>query len=264
MRELVNEKLVIEVLKVASEAMQQIASIYNHSENVAVSQKADGSPVTAADHISNEIIARGLKNIDPALPIISEEGPTVPWEDRKNYDLLWMVDPIDGTYGFINRTGDFSINIALIAEQMPVLGVVATPVNQRLYYAYSGGGAYVNNRGKVRKLSASLFSRQDRELNFICSPTQKIDEIDHYFQKFEKPKIQFRGGTIKFLLLADGKAHIYPCNKIINEWDTAAGQVILEESGGLVLRADNDQPLKYNKTELKNPPFIAYGDIQDL
>lgn len=264
MKDLVNEKLLNEVLKVAEEAMNQIAFIYNRNEEVEVSRKADGSPVTSADRISHDIIEAGLRKIDPALAIISEEGPTVPWEERKNFDCFWMVDPIDGTYGFINRTGDFSINIALIANHVPVLGVVATPVNKGLYYARSGSGAYVNHLGKVKKLSANLFTRKDNNLNFICSPTQNIDEISHYFQKFKSPRIQYRSGTIKFLLIAEGKAHIYPCNKKINEWDTAAGQIILEEAGGLVLRADNDQPLKYNKTELKNPPFIAYGDIQDL
>jgi 3'(2'), 5'-bisphosphate nucleotidase len=253
-----------EVTSLCKKAMDEVYPIYLDVGRQKVERKEDGSPVTNADLLSHDIISRGLQKIAPEIPVISEEGILPTYEERKNMPVLWMVDPIDGTYGFINRTGDFTVNIALIKDQMPVLGVVGVPVTGETYFAVAGEGAFKIKDGHKSKLEARLFTKGDEALKFICSPNQKKEELANYFSKFRNPQISYRSGTIKFLKVASGEADIYPSNRKIKEWDTAAGQIIVEEAGGLVLRADNDQPMKYNKTDLRNPPFIAYGDIQDF
>ena len=254
-----------EVIELCSVVMEEVLSLYRQPENWQVEQKADGSPLTRADLLANDLLVRGLKKISPEMPLISEELPFPDISSRRKFQKMWMIDPIDGTYGFVNKTGDFTINIALIEENTPVLGVVGVPVTGEVYFASSGEGAYVRHRGHTRSLGAMVFSGDEPALHFVCSPKQKdSDQMARYFGKFTDPKIQYRGGTIKFLMVARGDVHIYPNNRSINEWDTAAGQIIVEEAGGLVIQANNHQRLKYNKPDLKNPPFIVYGDIKNM
>nr|MBS0037443.1 3'(2'),5'-bisphosphate nucleotidase CysQ [Saprospiraceae bacterium] len=252
------------VIELCEEVMTEVLSMYHRDEEWNVQTKKDGSPLTQADLLANELIVRRLRELSPEIPILSEEMINPPFSERQNFQSLWMVDPIDGTYGFINRTGDFSINIALIRDQSPVLGVVGMPVTGEIYYATSGGGAFVRMGDRTKALEAEVFSKEDRGLRFVCSPKQDSDVMTRYFSKFTDPVVKYRGGTVKFLMVARGEAHIYPNNRLINEWDTAAGHLIVEESGGVVLQADNDQPIKYNKTELRNPPFIVYGDVKEI
>ncbi|TVR88686.1 MAG: 3'(2'),5'-bisphosphate nucleotidase CysQ [Saprospirales bacterium] len=258
------KELIPELSELCREVMEEVIKIYDEGGKLKVNRKTDGSPVTNADMIANEIIVNGLKKITPGIPIISEEMPLPEYRDRKNSDYLWMVDPIDGTYGLIERSGDFTINLALIKDHAPVIGMVGVPVSGEIYSAVAGGGAQVEKNGHRSHLEANIFSKKDRGLRFICSPNQEMEKLTNYFEKFDQPRLKYRSGTIKFLLVASGQADIYPSIRRINEWDTAAGQLIIEEAGGVVLRADNDQPLKYNKPDLRNPPFIAYGDIKDF
>lgn len=244
--------------------MQAVMEIYQSSDAIDYRQKSDGSPLSDADLLANDMLCRGLENFFPDIPIISEELDNPPYEERKKMKRLWMIDPIDGTYGFVKKNGDFTINIALIEDQMPVLGVIGRPTTGEVFYATSGNGAFVENAESRRPLSALVFAKKDARLKFVCSPAQDFSGLQNYFNKFDQPQMIYRGGTVKFLMVASGEAHLYPSNRRINEWDTAAGQILVEEAGGLVLRADNDQPLKYNKPDLENPPFIVYGDIQDF
>jgi 3'(2'), 5'-bisphosphate nucleotidase len=244
--------------------MEAVMEIYDSHEGIDFRRKEDGSPLSNADLLANEILCKGLETLTSDIPIISEELENPPFEERRKMRRLWMIDPIDGTYGFIKKNGDFTINIALIEDQQPVLGVIGRPVNGEVYYATAGNGAFVEDGKDKKALSALVFRKKDPRLKFVCSPTQDFSGLQSYFDKFDQPQMYYRGGTIKFLMVAAGEAHLYPSNRRINEWDTAAGQILVEEAGGLVLRADNDQPLKYNKTDLKNPPFIVYGDIQDF
>lgn len=252
------------LIDLCRDAMQGIMRIYEHPAGIKYRRKSDGSPLSDADLLANEIICKGLETLFSDVPIVSEELEHPPYEERRKMQKLWMIDPIDGTHGFVNRNGDFTVNIALVEDQQPVLGVIGRPLTGEVFYAIAGNGAFVNNGKETRSLSALVFRKKDPKLKFVCSSNQDFSNLQSYFSKFDQPQISYRGGTIKFLMVANGEAHLYPSNRRINEWDTAAGQVLVEEAGGLVLRADNNQPLKYNKPDLKNPPFIVYGDIQDF
>jgi 3'(2'), 5'-bisphosphate nucleotidase len=259
------QELAQKVMEIARDAGNAILSIYNDQPAWEVEQKADNSPLTLADRKSNAVICAGLEALEAPhqYPIISEENKEIPYEERKDYDRYWLVDPLDGTKEFIKRNGDFTVNIALIENGAPILGVVYIPVSYEMYWAGKGHGAYRIIDGNIKKLAASTFQMYDPGLNLVCSRSHLNDDTANYLKQFNEPELVSRGSSLKFLIIATGQAHIYPRLAPTMEWDTGAAQIVLEEAGGKVLQWNSDEALAYNKENLLNPYFIAFGNVQD-
>jgi 3'(2'), 5'-bisphosphate nucleotidase len=217
--------------------------------------------LTIADKTANDIICKGLENLADKHPIISEENKAIPYETRKNYPYCWLVDPLDGTKEFIKRNGEFTVNIALIHQQRIVFGVVYAPVLDEMYWAAKDEGAFLIKNGETRKLQAATFSNADKGLNLVCSRSHLNDDTQNFVDQFNEPNLVATGSSLKFLILAKGAAHIYPRLAPTMEWDTGAAQIILEEAGGSVLQNNSTTPLQYNKENLLNPFFLAYGNL---
>jgi 3'(2'), 5'-bisphosphate nucleotidase len=230
--------------------------------------KADNSPLTMADRRAHEAIYKGL--ISTGLPVLSEEGKNIPYEIRKDWKRFWMVDPLDGTKEFIKRNGEFTVNIALITDSRAVMGVILVPVSGMLYFASHTAGAFKivlgNNIGQdIGNLMANAellpsHNSLDR-VTVVCSRSHLSPETSEFIENLRKtePELDFIsiGSSLKMCLVAEGKAHLYPRFGPTMEWDTAAGQAILEIAGGKMLQANTYQPVCYNKPDLLNPWFIA-------
>ncbi|MCB9285267.1 MAG: 3'(2'),5'-bisphosphate nucleotidase CysQ [Lewinellaceae bacterium] len=247
------------VIRLALEAGAAILEIYQNEEDWQVEKKDDHSPLTRADRRSNEIICAGLQRLTPDIPIISEENRTIPYEERQHYTYCWLVDPLDGTKEFIKRNGEFTINIALVHEGKPVLGVVHIPVSEGTFWGVKGEGAHWTHGDREEPLRADVFDPGSSHLKVVASRSHLNAETEAFIAQFNEPVMVSRGSALKFMLLAEGEAHVYPRLAPTMEWDTAAAQIVLEEAGGSILEAESLQPLVYNKPDLLNPFFIAYG-----
>ncbi len=258
-------QLVQDVIKIAKRAGDAILEIYENEANFGVEQKDDQSPLTIADRKANTIICDGLERLGIKYPIISEENKQIPYEERRHFRTAWLVDPLDGTKEFIKRNGEFTVNIALIHEQRIVLGVVYTPVSGEMSWAVKGEGAFQMNvkSNDVQKLTASSFQMQDEGLGVVCSRSHLNEATQAFVDALNAPERVPKGSSLKFLILAKGKAHLYPRLAPTMEWDTGAAQIILEEAGGSVIDNETKQSLLYNKENLLNPHFVAYGNLQE-
>lgn len=248
------------ITEIAKEAGNQIMETYNNAASFEIESKSDDSPLTIADKDSNDIICTGLDKLEVIYPIISEENKAVPYEERKNYSRFWLVDPLDGTKEFIKRNGEFTVNIALVENGSPFLGVVYAPAIDEMYWAVKGEGAFQVINGKNHRLEAAHFRYTDSKLKIVCSRSHINAETQAFVSKLDEPELVATGSSLKFLILAKGNADVYPRLGPTMEWDTGAAQIILEEAGGRVYRADDEQPLAYNKENLLNPYFIAQGN----
>lgn len=255
-------KLAEQIGQIAKEAGKVILEVY-YSPDFGVEQKADQSPLTIADQKANKVICEGLEQLETVYPIISEENKAIAYETRKDYEYVWLVDPLDGTKEFIKRNGEFTVNIALIHQQKVVLGVVYTPVSDELFWAAKGEGAYMEKEGKRTQLKAPSFSLKDKNLGVVCSRSHLNEATQAFVDQLDTPERVPKGSSLKFLILAQGKAHVYPRLAPTMEWDTGAAQIVLEEAGGQVIAEDTKAPLQYNKADLLNPHFVAYGAMKD-
>ncbi len=255
--------IIKQLSQISIEAGQKIMEIYNASEDIVYEKKDDDSPLTAADKASNDIICQGLENLDFKFPIISEENKQIDYSQRKSFDYAWMVDPLDGTKEFIKRNGEFTVNIALIKSNQTILGIVYVPASKELFYAIKGFGAFQVIDGEDIPLKASQFTMQDEGLRVVCSRSHLSPETKEFMDKLNNPETVSKGSSLKFLVLAQGNAELYPRLAPTMEWDTAAAQIILEEAGGQVLNAESMKALQYNKENLLNPYFIARGSIRE-
>ncbi|MCC6727625.1 MAG: 3'(2'),5'-bisphosphate nucleotidase CysQ, partial [Saprospiraceae bacterium] len=195
-------------------------------------------------------------------PIISEENKLLPYSERKHWTRCWLVDPLDGTKEFIKKNGDFTINIALVEAGRVVVGVVGIPAQDELYWAVSGEGAYLIKNESETSITAASFKQTDAGLNIVCSRSHLTPETEAFIAKYNSPNLVSRGSALKFLLLAKAEAHVYPRIAPTMEWDTAAAQIILEEAGGSVLVYETGDPMRYNRENLLNPSFVAYGNLK--
>jgi 3'(2'), 5'-bisphosphate nucleotidase len=252
--------LIEEVKKIAIDAGEKIMEIYNDVDSFEVEQKNDDSPLTRADREANTIICDQLNKLAHQFPIISEENKLVPYSERKDYDYVWMVDPLDGTKEFIKRNGEFTVNIALIHNEASIAGVVYTPVTEELYHAVKGDGAYKVHKGEETPIHCASYHAQDEGLSIVCSRSHLNDATQTFIDEYNSPKKVSKGSSLKFLIIAEGEAHIYPRLAPTMEWDTAAAQIILEESGGIMHNVTDNQTVKYNKENLLNPHFVAYAN----
>jgi 3'(2'), 5'-bisphosphate nucleotidase len=236
-------------------ASQQILAVYN-SADFQVEVKADYSPLTIADKKSHDAIESILK--ETGLPILSEEGKSIPYETRKNWKRFWLIDPLDGTKEFIKRNGEFTVNIALIENQKPILGVVTIPVTGEVYYATENNGAYLKkDRAETFLPKRKSITLLEKGLRIVASRSHMDDETKAFIGKLDSPELISAGSSLKFMLLASGKADVYPRFAPTMEWDTAAAHAIVNEAGLSVTRTDNNHPLSYNKENLLNPYFIC-------
>ncbi len=232
----------------AEKASDRILEIYN-SDEFDVELKGDNSPLTRADKASHEIISQILASTN--LPILSEEGKDIPFEERSQWDYFWMVDPIDGTKEFIKRNGEFTVNIALIHQNQPILGVVMVPVNRDIFHAIEGQGAYKNGE----PIRVNEFDSNADGVRVVASRSHMSDDTKAFIESFKEPKIVSKGSSLKLLMVAEGEADIYPRFAPTMEWDTAAAQIIVEEAGGEVLIKESGNSVSYNKENLLNPYF---------
>ncbi len=232
--------------------------------------KEDNSPLTKADKESNKVIMSYLQKTD--IPIISEENKTLEYDERKNWDVCWLVDPLDGTKEFIKRNGEFTVNIALIKDGTPILGVIYVPVTKELYYANVQTKEAYKNVLKNAEDANNLFSKenqlvlsrnQEKELIKVVGSRSHMNEqtenfIEDLKQKHDEVEIVSKGSSLKFCLVAEGKADVYPRIAPTMEWDTGAGHAICKAVGLKVTQWESDQELSYNKENLLNPYFLVH------
>ena len=256
--------LLLQVCNIALKAGEEILRYYN--EDIEVTHKNDSSPLTKADLASNKIIINALRQLDRAIPILSEES-LVEWNKRKNWTKYWLVDPLDGTKEFIKKNGEFTVNIALIENNKPILGVIYAPVKSDLYFALKKYGSYKINSNSMLidlKESQKLFvSNQSNIKRVIGSRSHSNQSFDSWVNKnFSNAEIVQAGSSLKFCLIAEGAADIYPRFSPTSEWDIAAGHIIVSEAGGGVSTFENIE-INYNeKEDLLNPHFYAIGNYK--
>ncbi|MDO5314804.1 MAG: 3'(2'),5'-bisphosphate nucleotidase CysQ [bacterium] len=248
-------KQLLELAKHAAfEAGKAIMEVY--AQPFEVYTKDDDSPVTQADLRASNIIKEILK--PTGIPFVSEED--LP-PDRSQFERYWLVDPLDGTVEFVNRNGEFTVNIALIDNKQPVLGVIYAPVLDRMWNAECG----MRNDSFSIPQSAIRIDK-NRPITLLFSRSHRTPEVDAYINKVLRPAhpdlvIDTQGSSLKFARLAEGSADVYVCYSKTKEWDTAAADAILRAAGGKVLRISDGQPLEYSKKEYPNPPFVAWARI---
>jgi 3'(2'), 5'-bisphosphate nucleotidase len=244
-------ELLPRVTALACESGRTILSLYQDL-NPRVQYKLDHSPVTHADLVSHHILESGLACVAPHWPVLSEESVEVPFGERKSWRHFWMIDPLDGTKEFLHRTGEFTVNIALIEVDRPILGVVYAPVIDKLYFAARGAGSY-RTEGRVTT-PIKVASITTGSTRFVVSRCHASEQ--EALTQTKDGKSIVMGSSLKFCLIAEGAADVYPRNGPTMEWDTAAAQCILEEAGGSVSDLEGNT-IRYNKQVLLNPAFVA-------
>jgi len=250
------EALATPVARIARAAAGAILAVY-HSD-FAVEEKGDHSPLTAADLAAHRLIVAALAELTPGWPVLSEESSDIDWATRSRWSRYWLVDPLDGTREFVKRNGEFTVNIALIDEHRPVLGVVQAPVGGELACAWQNGGAWSIGADGSRR---ALHARPRREPLIIAGSRSHGSEREATLLARLGPVVrQPLGSSLKFVRIAEAGADLYLRLGPTSEWDTAAGQCVLEQAGGAVMDLDG-RPLRYNtKASLINPEFVAVGD----
>jgi 3'(2'), 5'-bisphosphate nucleotidase len=254
------EKLCLECVSIARDAGKAILSIYN--AGFTVEEKDDKSPLTEADLASHHLIIKRLSKLTPEIPILSEESASLPFAERASWETYWLVDPLDGTREFIKRNGEFTVNIALIHQHKSIIGVINVPVLDVDYFAWENGGSYKSEQGgeakriSVKKLDAS----ENAPLTVAGSRSHGSEMMQQYIEKLGDVETLSMGSSLKFCLVAEGRADLYPRLGLTSEWDTAAAHCIVEQAGGYITKTDMT-PLQYNtKDSLLNPFFFVFGD----
>lgn len=242
---------------IARRAGAAILDVY--SREFEVERKADSSPLTLADMRSHEIIVRELTALTPNIPVLSEEASDIPYDERSRWLQYWLVDPLDGTKEFVSRNGEFTVNIALIQNQRATLGVVYVPVRDTLYVGTVENGA-TKQIGTSAPVTIRTTQPAASPLRIVGSRSHRDDTLSRFLPRLGPHELVAVGSSIKFCLVAEGSADLYPRFGPTSEWDTAAAQAVVEAAGGAVVTFDGN-PLRYNtKAELLNPHFLVYGD----
>jgi 3'(2'), 5'-bisphosphate nucleotidase len=259
----------IKAINAAVEAGNVILDIYsNPNADFSVERKSDNSPLTIADKKSHIIIEERL--YDTGIPILSEEGRNIEYEERKEWSQFWLIDPLDGTKEFIKRNGEFTVNIALIENNTPVMGIIYVPVSNELYFSLKDLGSYYikgvknidNELDSLLKSSVKLpIANRERRFTVVASRSHMNSETEEFINRLKEKhsEIDFisRGSSLKICMVASGEADIYPRFAPTMEWDTAAGHAIAKYAGKKAFKADGSGELLYNKESLLNPYFIV-------
>lgn len=258
------------LLEISLEAGCEILDVYE--KDIEVEVKEDDSPLTQADQRSHQTILKGLQAAYADIPLLSEEGADIPYEERKDWDAFFLIDPLDGTKEFIKKNGEFTVNIALIEGNYPTLGVIYAPVLDTFYFGREGIGAFklenasgtviADDRDLVAK-SVLLPEESDSAIvHVVASRSHMSAETETFIEGLRKDHevdVVSAGSSLKFCLVAEGKANYYPRYAPTMEWDTGAGQAIVEAAGGKVLRHEDNERFNYNRENLKNGWFLVEG-----
>ena len=244
-----------DLIEMALEAGDAIMEIYQSGE-LNVETKADDSPLTQADRASHQIIKKRLQEKYPDIPLMSEEGKEIPYEERKNWKTFWLVDPLDGTKEFIKRNGEFTVNIALIEDNYPILGVIYAPVLKTLYFA-DNKRAFKQIVGQQAE-EIHVAENSGNGMIAVKSRSHSSEDEEKVLSQWNIVDTISKGSSLKFCMVAEGKAHIYYRHGPTWEWDTGAGQAIVEAAGGSVTA--NGERLRYNKEIIKNGSFLVKNE----
>ncbi|MGI9245884.1 MAG: 3'(2'),5'-bisphosphate nucleotidase CysQ [Steroidobacteraceae bacterium] len=246
------------VRRLVAAAGDAILTVYAGSHDI--EYKADDSPITQADRAAHDILVAGLQRLTPGIPVLSEESAAEhAAEVRHRWREFWLIDPLDGTKEFISRNGEFTVNVALIRDHRPVLGVVAAPVLDLVYSGAEGLGARLAHAGEPEHAIAVRRPAAD-PLVVVGSRSHRGDSLDAVLARLGPHEMRPMGSSLKFCLVAEGVADLYPRLGPTSEWDTAAAQAVVEAAGGQVTTLEG-LPLRYNERDaLLNPHFLAFGD----
>jgi 3'(2'), 5'-bisphosphate nucleotidase len=218
-----------------------------------VREKEDKSPVTLADEVAHGILLDGLGKLDPATPVVSEESEAAAFETRRDWRRFWLVDPLDGTKEFIKRRAEFTVNVALIEDGEPVLGVVEAPALDLVYWGVKGGGAWREEKGGPAERIYSTAPAPGAPLTVVESLSHPSPELEDYLKTIPVARRVKAGSSLKFCWVAEGRADVYPRLGPTMEWDVAAGDCVYRQSGR---DGERPSPLTYNKPDLRNPSFV--------
>lgn len=252
----------------------EIMNVYNNSDDYNIEVKSDKTPLTIADRLAHNKIKEVLG--ETRIPILSEEGREMLYDERRNWEMFWLVDPLDGTIEFIKGNNEFTVNIALMADREAICSVVYVPYLKRAYIAGSQIGAYVltdidpsadaeytYEQICKRRQQLPLSSMQHTAYRIAVSRSHQTPETQQYIDAKRElhtdVEVIEQGSSYKFCMLAEGSIDYYPRTTHTYEWDTAAAELILSEAGGTTHSIDEHEPLKYNKEDLRNPYFECYG-----
>jgi 3'(2'), 5'-bisphosphate nucleotidase len=251
-------QLIDPVVSLAAEAGKAILEVY--ATDFDVQAKDDQSPLTQADLASHRMIMQGLAKLTPDIPVISEEAGLPDFDERGQWNPYWLIDPLDGTKEFVKRNGEFTVNIALIEDHQAVFGVVHVPVRNSTYSGCRGVGAELRtNSEKPRPIGVARESATP--VRVVGSRSHRGASLDQFLQNLGDFEMHPTGSSLKFCLIAEGAADVYPRLGLTSEWDTAAAQAVVEQAGGVVLELDGN-PLSYNnKSDILNPYFLVAGPM---
>jgi 3'(2'), 5'-bisphosphate nucleotidase len=262
----IDPTLIEAVVALAQDAGRKILTVYNAAGTIAVTNKTDHSPLTAADLAAHHCILAGLSALTPTIPVLSEESDMPDYTIRRQWQRYWLADPLDGTKEFISRNGEFTVNIALIEEGKPVLGVVYVPVSETTYVGIPQQGAYrllANRREVLKTRSLQVQIKTGSSIDVLASRRHGLERLvslcKHIEQEWGDARCTSVGSSLKMCLIAAGEADMYPRFGPTSEWDTAAAQAIVEAAGGSLVDQQL-KPLMYNQKEsIINPDFYAIG-----
>jgi 3'(2'), 5'-bisphosphate nucleotidase len=243
----------IAISDLAREAGRATLPFYDGVLGSNVREKEDRSPVTLADEAAHEILVSGLREIDSDTPVISEEAEAASADDRRSWRRFWLVDPLDGTKEFLKRRAEFTVNVALIEDGEPVLGVVLAPALDLLYWAVKGEGAWREEKGEPAERIYSSPAAPGTPLTVVESLSHPSPELEEYLKTISVARRVKAGSSLKFCWVAEGRADIYPRLGPTMEWDVAAGDCVYRQSGR---NGERTSPLTYNKPDLRNPSFV--------
>lgn len=248
-----------DLINISRKAGDKILEIYNNSDfSQVVDFKEDDSPLTMADKAAHEIIDAELKHLYPDIPVLSEEGKDIPYADRKDWEYFWLVDPLDGTKEFIKRNGEFTVNIALIHNKKPVAGIIHAPDLGETYVAQTNGqteAIKITSNGDQHSLKVTQPTKE--QCIAVRSSSHASEEEDALLNSYNVTETISKGSSLKFCMVAEGHAHLYYRHGPTMEWDTGAGQAIVEAAGGIVIDSETGENFQYNKEVLKNGSFLV-------
>jgi 3'(2'), 5'-bisphosphate nucleotidase len=248
--------LIEPIVALAEDAGRAILEVY--STDFDVQEKDDESPLTQADLAAHRRISEGLKSLTPDIPVISEESGLPEFSERRQWHRYWIVDPLDGTKEFVNRNGEFTVNIALIEDHRPVLGVVHVPVQAKTYVGCEGVGAERRERDS-EPVAVRVSDSSAARARIVGSRSHRGASLDRFLERVGDYDMVPMGSSLKFCVVAEGGADVYPRLGPTSEWDTAAAQAVVEQAGGKVVTLDG-KPMKYNtKADILNPHFVVIG-----
>jgi len=247
-----------DVIAIARAAGAAIMAVYQTGE-AGTTNKADASPLTLADLAAHQVIVSGLAKLHPCYPILSEEAADIAYRERASWTCYWLVDPLDGTKEFIKRNGEFTVNIALIENGIPIMGVVYAPVLDVCYFGGVGFGAFVQRGTNAAQAIHAVVAAENETIKVVASRSHSDERTAALLQKLGKVECISMGSSLKLCLVAEGAAHFYPRLGPTMEWDTAAAHAVVNAAGGKVCRADGSA-LSYNKENLLNPAFFVLSN----